>query len=86
MRVSKSTLRGILRCARAPFGSPRFQRVTVAGVPVERVWPPQAAASLQVSLLPEARNAIADPGSKLRNHLPSPTPQIHPAQRKVSAK
>jgi len=28
---------------------------------------------LQVSLLPEARDAIADLGSKLRNHLPMPT-------------
>jgi epsilon-lactone hydrolase len=28
---------------------------------------------LQVSLLPEARDAIADLGSKLRNHLPIPT-------------
>lgn len=30
---------------------------------------------LQVSLLPEARNAIADLATKLRNHLPAPAPQ-----------
>jgi len=41
---------------------------------------------LQVSLLPEARDAIVDLGSKLRNHLPTETPQIHTLQRKVTAK
>ena len=42
---------------------------------------------LQVSLLPEARDAIADLGSKLRNHLPMPTEnsEIY-NQRKVAAK
>jgi monoterpene epsilon-lactone hydrolase len=41
---------------------------------------------LQVSLLPEARDAIADLGSKLRNHLPMPTEnsEIY-NQRKVAA-
>jgi epsilon-lactone hydrolase len=41
---------------------------------------------LQVSLLPEARDAIADLGSKLRNHLPTESSQIHTPQRKVAAK
>jgi acetyl esterase/lipase len=41
---------------------------------------------LQVSLLPEARDAIADLGSKLRNHLPTKSSQIHTPQRKVAAK
>ena len=69
MRLRKSVVRGILRCARPPFGSPRtgvvgrrmmlalltaaaraprgtrFQRVTIAGVQVEQVRPPHAAAS-----------------------------------------
>jgi len=41
---------------------------------------------LQVSLLPEARHAIADLGSKLRNHLPMPAEnsEIY-NQRKVAA-
>ena len=30
---------------------------------------------LQVSLLPDARNAIADLAAKLRSHLPAPAPQ-----------
>jgi epsilon-lactone hydrolase len=41
---------------------------------------------LQVSLLPEARDAIADLGAKLRNHLPAQSSQIHTLQRKVAAK
>ena len=41
---------------------------------------------LQVSLLAEARDAIADLGAKLRNHLPTESPQIHTLQRKVAAK
>jgi acetyl esterase/lipase len=41
---------------------------------------------LQVSLLPEARDAVADLGAKLRNHLPTESPQIHILQRKVAAK
>lgn len=40
---------------------------------------------LQVSLLPEARDALVDLGSKLRHHLPTPDPRIHSFQRKVSA-
>ena len=40
---------------------------------------------LQVSLLPEARDAIADLGAKLRNHLPTETYKID-IQRKVAAK
>jgi acetyl esterase/lipase len=41
---------------------------------------------LQVSLLPEARDAIADLGSKLRNHLPMPTEnsEIHHNNAKVA--
>jgi epsilon-lactone hydrolase len=39
---------------------------------------------LQVSLLPEAADAVADLGTKLRNHLPSQSPQI--LQRKVAVK
>jgi epsilon-lactone hydrolase len=39
---------------------------------------------LQVSLLPEARDAIADLGSKLRNHLSTESSEIH-NQRKVAA-
>jgi epsilon-lactone hydrolase len=41
---------------------------------------------LQVSLLPEARDAIADLGSKLRNHLPMPTEnsEIHNNNAKVA--
>jgi acetyl esterase/lipase len=41
---------------------------------------------LQVSLLPEARDAVTDLGAKLRNHLPTGSSQIHPLQRKVAAK
>ena len=41
---------------------------------------------LQVSLLPEARAAIADLGVKLRNHLPTESSQIHALRRKVAAK
>lgn len=41
---------------------------------------------LQVSLLPEARTAIADLGAKLRNHLHTERSQIHTLQRKVAAK
>jgi len=41
---------------------------------------------LQVSLLPEARDAIADLGSKLRNHLPTNTSEIHPNKGKVATK
>ena len=41
---------------------------------------------LQVSLLPEARDAVADLGAKLRNHLPAEIPQIHTLQRKVASK
>ncbi len=41
---------------------------------------------LQVSLLPEARDAVADLGAKLRNHLPTESPQIHINLRKVAAK
>jgi epsilon-lactone hydrolase len=40
---------------------------------------------LQVSLLPEARDAIADLGAKLRNHLRTESSQIH-NQRKVAVK
>jgi epsilon-lactone hydrolase len=39
---------------------------------------------LQVSLLPEARDAIADLGAKLRNHLPTENSEID-NQRKVTA-
>jgi monoterpene epsilon-lactone hydrolase len=39
---------------------------------------------LQVSLLPEARDAIADLGSKLRNHLSTESSEIH-NQRRVAA-
>ena len=41
---------------------------------------------LQVSLLPEARDAVVDLGAKLRNHLSAENPQIHTLQRKVAAK
>lgn len=41
---------------------------------------------LQVTLLPEARDAVVDLGSKLRNHLSTESPQIHNLQRKVAAK
>jgi monoterpene epsilon-lactone hydrolase len=41
---------------------------------------------LQVSLLPEARDAVADLGAKLRNHLPVESSQTHTLQRKVAAK
>jgi monoterpene epsilon-lactone hydrolase len=41
---------------------------------------------LQVSLLPEARDAIVELGAKLRNHLSTESPQIHTLQRKVAAK
>jgi acetyl esterase/lipase len=41
---------------------------------------------LQVSLLPEARDAIADLGTKLRNHLPTESSQAHSAQRKAVVK
>ena len=41
---------------------------------------------LQVSLLAEAREAVADLGAKLRNHLPTEIPQIHTLQRKVPSK
>jgi epsilon-lactone hydrolase len=41
---------------------------------------------LQVSLLPEARDAVIELGAKLRNHLPIENPQIHTLQRKVAAK
>jgi epsilon-lactone hydrolase len=41
---------------------------------------------LQVSLLPEARDAVVELGAKLRNHLPTETPQTHTLQRKVAAK
>jgi acetyl esterase/lipase len=40
---------------------------------------------LQVSLLPEARDAVLELGAKLRNHLPTPSPQSHTLQRKVAA-
>ena len=40
---------------------------------------------LQVSLLPEARDAIADLGAKLRNHIPAESHQIH-NHRKVAAR
>ena len=40
---------------------------------------------LQVSLLPEARDAIADLGVKLRAHLPTETDNVD-NQRKVAAK
>lgn len=41
---------------------------------------------LQVSLLPEARDAIADFGARLRNHLPIHSQQIHTLLRKVASK
>ena len=41
---------------------------------------------LQVSLLPEARDAIADLGAKLRSHLHTESSQIHTLQRKVAAR
>jgi epsilon-lactone hydrolase len=41
---------------------------------------------LQVGLLPEARDAVADLGAKLRNHLSTDSPQIQILQRKVAAK
>jgi monoterpene epsilon-lactone hydrolase len=41
---------------------------------------------LQVSLLPEARDAVVELGAKLRNHLATETLQIHTLQRKVAAK
>jgi monoterpene epsilon-lactone hydrolase len=41
---------------------------------------------LQVSLLPEARDAVVELGAKLRNHLPTESPQIHTLQRTVAAK
>jgi acetyl esterase/lipase len=41
---------------------------------------------LQVSLLPEAREAVADLGARLRNHLSTEDGQIHTRQRQVAAK
>jgi acetyl esterase/lipase len=41
---------------------------------------------LQVSLLPEARDAVAELGAKLRNRLLTEAPPIHTLQRKVAAK
>lgn len=41
---------------------------------------------LQVSLLPEARDAIADFGARLRNNLPIHSQQIHTLLRKVASK
>ncbi len=41
---------------------------------------------LQVSLLPEAREAVADLGAKLRNHLFTESDQIHTPKRRVAAK
>jgi monoterpene epsilon-lactone hydrolase len=41
---------------------------------------------LQVSVLPEASDAIVELGAKLRNHLPTEHRQVHPLQRKVAAK
>lgn len=41
---------------------------------------------LQVSLLAEAREAVADLGAKLRNHVCTESPQIHTLQRKIAAK
>jgi epsilon-lactone hydrolase len=41
---------------------------------------------LQVSLLPEARDAVADLGAKLRNHVSTESPEIHTLQRKVASK
>jgi monoterpene epsilon-lactone hydrolase len=41
---------------------------------------------LQVSLLPEAREAVVELGAKLRHHLLTESPPIHPLQRKVAAK
>ena len=41
---------------------------------------------LQVSLLPEAREAVADLGAKLRNHLSTESPQIHTLKRRVAVK
>ncbi len=39
---------------------------------------------LQVSLLPESRDALVELGAKLRNHLPSEIPPIHTPEREVS--
>jgi acetyl esterase/lipase len=41
---------------------------------------------LQVSLLPESRDAVADLGARLRNHLSPQRPQIHTLQRKAVSK
>jgi hypothetical protein len=41
---------------------------------------------LQVSLLAEARDAIAELGAKLRSHLHTENVKIHTLQRKVAAK
>jgi hypothetical protein len=41
---------------------------------------------LQVSVLPEAREAVAELGAKLRNHLATESSQTHTVQRKVAAK
>jgi acetyl esterase/lipase len=41
---------------------------------------------LQVSLLPEARDAVADLGAKLRSHLTTESSKTHTVQRKVAAK
>jgi epsilon-lactone hydrolase len=41
---------------------------------------------LQVSVLSEARDAVADLGAKLRNHLCTESPQIHTQQRTVAVK
>jgi monoterpene epsilon-lactone hydrolase len=41
---------------------------------------------LQVSLLPEARDAVIDLGAKLRNHLSTENPKITTYRRKVAVK
>jgi acetyl esterase/lipase len=41
---------------------------------------------LQVSVLPKAREAVAELGAKLRNHLATESSQTHTVQRKVAAK
>ena len=41
---------------------------------------------LQVSLLPQARDAIVDLGARLRNHLPTETPKSTRSNEKVAAK
>jgi epsilon-lactone hydrolase len=41
---------------------------------------------LQVSLLPQARDAVVELGAKMRNHLFTESPPLHNIQRKVAAK